>query len=343
MWEALWTEWSDGNSCFASEVSKWNQRWNEAHQPLPEDADALRWKAAVEEISRVKSARSQMKSAVDAVRLRAAESANFARPFDQRTALSGKASWSLASFDLGKTAHLPGIAGPPTDDKALYSQIDVSEAIQSSCAEEVKVSGSCPQTSSDSRALLLAIKIAEQAASVRAASWAHEYAQFLEKLDAEWSEFLIEGKPMFPLDLGATDLLYRLLSKEYRTASGFRRPPEFQVYFAHPAPGFEFSSDAADGEKLKEALTLELLGLNYWKGDLLTGVSFIANWVDRAGSENVGLGLQLTWNSKYSLSVVRHGGDTGILLSLDLANFVTTKLVPQVKSIRKADLLFGNN
>lgn len=138
---------------------------------------------------------------------------------------------------------------------------------------------------------------------------------------------------MCPLDLLTTDAFYRWFNDYDKSTDGFRRPPKYQWFFMHPSPAFEYVSGAVDGEQLKPSVYLEILGVNAWKNKYFTGASIIATYTDRNDVADTGYGLLFTYNN-YSIAITRYGSETGVLFSLDLANFYNESLKPTINSIR---------
>jgi hypothetical protein len=120
-----------------------------------------------------------------------------------------------------------------------------------------------------------------------------------------------------------------------RYENGFRRPPKTQWFLLHPAVGVEFASGALDGDQLQPMLYIEVVGANRWNDEqrwidvpvlrYLSGASVIASYADRAGVKDTGYGLILTFGNVYSIGAARYGEETGVFLSLDLANLFREK------------------
>jgi hypothetical protein len=53
------------------------------------------------------------------------------------------------------------------------------------------------------------------------------------------------------------------------------------------------------------------------------GASLIQTYSDRAGLSSARSGIMLHYNNRYSLAFTRNDGESGVMLTVDLANLVT--------------------
>jgi hypothetical protein len=109
-------------------------------------------------------------------------------------------------------------------------------------------------------------------------------------------------------------------------------PPSWAAVFFHPSVALDYVGSADPGSRLKPALALEVIGVNWWnyndktnKAEDLRGISAIVSYADRAGARSTGVGLMVRWDTGYSLAVTRHGSETGVMVSIDLAQFAQKK------------------
>jgi hypothetical protein len=86
----------------------------------------------------------------------------------------------------------------------------------------------------------------------------------------------------------------------------FSTPPTVQWIVLHPNIVAENVAASAGGEKVKEALMIELAGANWWKQEqwyLPTGGSITGVYADRADVSESGYGVALHFRSVYSIAL----------------------------------------
>lgn len=225
----------------------------------------------------------------------------------------------------------------PEYRQAGFADIDVGRAMDEDC--KAPASTLCAATLRQGKEFMLRWKLADALAYAKAEGDIGAIAKQVAAKDALWNRFLYDSKPMLPFDFILTDLLERQWSKSDQYPQGFREPPRRQWFLLHPSVAVEYASAAADGEQLKPVLYLELVGVNYWDEAkrpmdvpllrYFSGASLIVSYADRAGIKDTGLGVLLTFDNVYSIGVSRYSGETGISLSLDLANLYRDKLKPK--------------
>lgn len=310
------------------------QRLRSEDAGAAEQAATQAWRAVLADLGRLREKQSRLRPLADDLYQRAARVLDASLSPDQREAVAAVDAWRPAAFD-GATR----LKDVDKGDDEVAPRVALSAHIGEACRGEGTRPEVCPETMAEAWQLALRIGYAHRIASTGARVWLAQYAAYLRDLDEAWTAFLTGGKPMFPTDLAATDWLYRRFSKDYRDPSGgFRAPPETQYFVLHPIPGFEFAfDDAFAGERLREAVAVEVLGFNRWRSKHVSGFGLVVDWVDRAGTEELGYGFQVTWNSKYTLCATVHDEkDYAVLLGVDLAHFVTDRLLPKVAEIRAA-------
>ncbi len=176
-----------------------------------------------------------------------------------------------------------------------------------------------------------------------------DLGQLLETLEArgkQWDAYFNQARSQYLWELVLNDRLTMKGDTRLLTAKGqprgFREVPNRQFILLHPSVALEYVDDAADGEQFEEAAMVEVLGANWWKwkadGSMGSafGLAVIATASDRASTDDLGWGLMLHFNHKYSLAVTDHDGDQGYLVTADLA-----KLWAKVSESRQFKLMTG--
>lgn len=158
---------------------------------------------------------------------------------------------------------------------------------------------------------LQAIQAAEARAAVR---------------DTRWRSYFADARSQYPWELYVNSLVYE---STLRSNLGISGPPNWQWIVLHPDIGMQYVRDAARGERFQPALVLELIGYNRWtwggdnKPQNAWGASLVRTYADTASIPTGAWGIAIHRNNKYSLTLTRRDGKTGVLLSLDLAGAVT--------------------
>jgi hypothetical protein len=231
----------------------------------------------------------------------------------------------------------PGIL--PTSGSNTNDLLHLKEKFIESCKKEMQASeGSnkkqCPLTFKTSEGLVKLILMGNRIGIVYGNRLITALAKDVSKVNDDWDKFLFESKPMYPLDLVTTDLFYRWFGEYDKSEEGLKMPPNYQWFFLHPSPAFEYVSGAEDGEQLKPSIYLEVIGVNAWRNNYITGASVIVSYTDRKNLDDLGYGLLLTYKNTYSLAVTRYDDETGVMFSLDVAQFYKESLKPTLDSIR---------
>lgn len=217
-----------------------------------------------------------------------------------------------------------------SDQSVLAPKIELESGLTKYCSDE---GNTCPKASKHAVNLLQNIALAREIGSFYGQPVIVGLAAKVKEINTDWDRFLFNSKPMYPWDLWLTDVFTRK-SSAYDKQLGLREAPDTQYFLLHPAPGFSYVSDAADGDQFQPTVYVELLGINKWRWKYLTGVSLLVEYSDRADVEDIGWGALLTFLNKFSLGITTHDGDFGVTLGLDLANFYKEKLRPQIDSIK---------
>lgn len=169
-------------------------------------------------------------------------------------------------------------------------------------------------------ALAEVVRFYQYAQTTLSARQALEFTERVESLAGQWESFLFHSRSETILELAINSAIYR--AHEPRQ---FGPPPSRQLIVLHPELVIENVEEALEGDKTKEALMVEVFGMNWWNQKrwyLPSGISAIALYTDRADIDDVGYGVALHFRGVYTLGFADHGGDGGIFASLDLLKFV---------------------
>lgn len=140
---------------------------------------------------------------------------------------------------------------------------------------------------------------------------------------SQWTKYFTEARSQTFLELAVNT---RLNKKQYnRKDPEPVPPPEYQLILLHPNIVLESVPDAKDGDQLKEALALELIGFNRWNASTPYGASITAVYSDRADVDDLGVGLMFHVNNSYSFGVTKRDDETGYFISIDLLKFFESK------------------
>ena len=148
-------------------------------------------------------------------------------------------------------------------------------------------------------------------------------------LQEMWRQYAVEARSQTPIELAINSWRF----KHDLATEGFVRPPSQQIIALHPSVAMEYVGDADDGSRFEPALMVEWIGINRWRWrggesprmEDPIGVSLVSTYSDRAGTRDVGHGIVLHYKHVYSLGVTRHGGDTGVFVSVDLQKLLMDK------------------
>ena len=144
--------------------------------------------------------------------------------------------------------------------------------------------------------------------------------------DARWRSYFADARSQYPWELFVNSWRYE---ETVRKKDGISGPPAWQWIVLHPDVGLQYVSSAAAGDRFKPALVLELIGYNRWTwgGDNRPqnawGASLVRTYADTASLPSGGWGIALHRHSKYTLTLTRLGGSTGVLFSIDLVGAAT--------------------
>jgi len=144
-----------------------------------------------------------------------------------------------------------------------------------------------------------------------------------------WWNYFFGTRAQYPWELWANASCF---ARRIRDEPGvaFHEPPRHQLIFLHPGLALEYLNDAPDGEQLKPAVSVELVGFNRWTwiGESPAkafGASLVANYADIATIRDWRFGAAVHVRHRYSFGATRASGDTGYFASADLAQLFTDK------------------
>ena len=175
-------------------------------------------------------------------------------------------------------------------------------------------------------ALARATHLAERASAPDQAAAIDAARQRAVARDARWRSYFADARSQYPWELFINSWRYE---ETVRAKEGISGPPAWQWIVLHPDVGLQYVSSAAAGDRFKPALVLELIGYNRWTwgGDNRPynagGASLVRTYADTASVPSGGWGIAIHRNSKYTLTVNRLEGKTGVLFSIDLVGAVT--------------------
>jgi hypothetical protein len=115
-----------------------------------------------------------------------------------------------------------------------------------------------------------------------------------------------------------------------KTPDAFHGPPNHQWIYLHPGAALAYVPHAPDGEQLKLALSVELVGFNrwWWKGESAKraiGASIVTNYADVATVNDWSFGVAVHVRQRYTFGATRASGRTGYFVSADLAQLLIDK------------------
>jgi len=318
----------------------------QAHKLIPAWAEVAAKFAALPRTSPELSAAYQL-LAMRAGRAAAIVKSNLLEHRNVGDALWGNVAWKLPEYVRGvgfaNPDHLlfPPLPAVPgiSDDEA---KIDIAQAADADCKEPQ--SALCRSALASGKALMLAWRLADDASTPLSLQVIGSVGDQVAKKSALWDRYLYQSKPMLPLDHIATDLLDGRWETSDQYPDGVREPPKTQYFLLHPSVAVEHLNAATDGQQFKPVLVLEVLGANRWREDQrwldvpvlrsLSGAALAVSYADRAGVQDTGAGVLLTFNNAYQFGVMRYDGKTGLLFSIDLANLWRDKYKDGYQSFR---------
>ncbi|WP_144407669.1 hypothetical protein [Gynuella sunshinyii] len=136
----------------------------------------------------------------------------------------------------------------------------------------------------------------------------------------DWNQFFNEARSQTLLDR----MLTAQMNRKMLISQTFQKAPDTQYFVAHPGVVMEYANQAADGEQLKAALSVEWLGVNRWRGchfgfsNIPCGLSIVSVYSDKASSRDIGHGAMFHFSNAYSLGLIDRAGQTSVFISVDI-------------------------
>jgi hypothetical protein len=183
----------------------------------------------------------------------------------------------------------------------------------------------CTQASSTAEGVVRAATLVERALGVKSDESLLAAYREAKRRDARWNSYFSDVKSQFIWENLVNGQLYQ---RQIR-GKGLSDPPTSQLILFHPNVGMEYVSGADPGDKMKAALVLEVVGYNRWswgddnKPQNAFGASAVVTYADRAGVRTAAWGISVIAMNNYALTITRHGGKTGVMLSADLTKAVS--------------------
>lgn len=163
-----------------------------------------------------------------------------------------------------------------------------------------------------------------------------EVAKTIGLYSKHWENYFDKARSQTFIELTLNTYLYRNKLKK----DSFVPPPNYQAILLHPSVVLEHVSAEDDGDKLKEAFSMEWVGINWWDLKLPFGASLVTTVSDRKDVNDFGHGVMLHIDNNYSIGVTTHSGDTGVLITLDLLKLFEDKKSNLEKFKEKAQQYF---
>lgn len=164
------------------------------------------------------------------------------------------------------------------------------------------------------------------------------FGEYLTALDDRWQAYRAEGRSLYPWELALNEWLWW----DYSNAAGFSEPPSSQWVVLHPDVALRYD-DKTDGDRLNEAVTLEILGYDRWSYvdsgfTKWVGFSAVAAWT---GEGPASWGLMTHWQPNLAVGVTyrKEGNEDQyfLLVSVDAG-----KLLTKAGSVREELLRSGD-
>ena len=159
-----------------------------------------------------------------------------------------------------------------------------------------------------------------------AAITADETRVKLKKLSVEWDQYLNQSRSQTFADIFLTTVIER---NHFKTGY-LVGPPLRQWSLLHPSIVYEHLGAAPDGEADKFGIAIEWFGVNWWskEGSFLPipfGISVASNYAERPVVDDIGHGLMVHLDNKYSIGWSYRNGDNGVYFTLDLIKLIEDK------------------
>lgn len=153
---------------------------------------------------------------------------------------------------------------------------------------------------------------------------AREVSKNLAVLEQQWTTYFQESKSQTIWELWANGKMF----KHNNIKLEYAEPPSYQLVIMHPTLVVENVKDAVDGDQLKEAIMMELIGADWWGQDkwyIPSGFAVVSTYSDRAGVDDWGYGVSINFKSNLSIGATDRDGDVGFFITLDLLKIIQDK------------------
>ncbi|MFZ5593814.1 MAG: hypothetical protein ACOY4D_06085 [Pseudomonadota bacterium] len=150
--------------------------------------------------------------------------------------------------------------------------------------------------------------------------------------DRQWDAYFDEALFQYPWELAMNGIWLKKHDPRPEDAHGnklgFLPPPVSQWIVLHPNVGLEYVGTAPDGQQFKPVVYIEMFGYNRWRwedtGEMKDGLgwSVLASYADRAATKDIRYGVMLHYRNRFDLGITYNDKDTGVILSMDLAQAV---------------------
>ena len=244
-----------------------------------------------------------------------------------------------SSVTLVRAAVEGGLSG--VDDKLLLTgtwgwdpataafgdlSLPVASTVNDACTPAA--SDACKSAVQDAEFVLRAAKLVERGLAYYGRPFLTAALAKTSARDAQWTAYFDETLVQFPWELALNSARF---TRAARAVHGFASPPSDQWVLLHPMAGVEYVWSAPKGSRMTPAVAMEILGYNRWRWNARNkpagalGASVVAAFSDRANANNVGFGVLVRYQHKYSVSVTSRGGKTGVLLSSEFGTWLSGK------------------
>ena len=143
----------------------------------------------------------------------------------------------------------------------------------------------------------------------------------LDLISSNWQRFFEERRSMYSWELAVNTAWY----KKELTSNQNIEPPSMQWIVFHPTIVMQNSPEEMDGDQFKQALAIELLGINFWDLSVPLGASVVATYADRADGDDMTYGLMFHVSNDLSIGVTHIGGENNIFINIDLLKLFEDK------------------
>lgn len=249
-----------------------------------------------------------------------------------------------------KAIHQPGFWAYDGIQRKIYVRpehpIDIGAVVRQECIlAGAKEEPDCIPQYLNAEFVLRAAALTRRSLDVYTKDLQNEKWDDIARRDTQWNSYFNDAPLQYIWELGANAWLIdwkegqkkrEFEEDKKKTGSkiayvAYVEPPTWQLTILHPSVALDYVGGADAGSRLKPAVILEVIGANWWgynktnKATDVRGISAIVSYADRAGTKSTGAGVLVRWDTKYSLAVTRYGNDEGIMLNIDLAQYIGEK------------------